>query len=121
MRVFAYTICEENNINSGINYKIQIIYLSLKHICYIIVNSNSDCKGTALCISKCKVFTIAMHSKNKCLDGSDGASLLWNKKIYCFLIKGQAYSSNANTCRLGIDDKYFINLAEVKAVTSFFL
>lgn len=25
-----------------------------------------------------------MHSKNKCLNGSDGASLLRNKKIYCF-------------------------------------
>lgn len=90
MRVFAYTICEENNINSGINYKFKIMYLSLKHIYYIIVNCNPDCKGTALCISKCNVFTLAMHSKNKCLNGSDGASLLWNKKYIASLIKGQA-------------------------------
>lgn len=48
------------------------------------MNCKPDCKGTALSIFKCKVFTIAMHSKNKCLNGSDGASLLQNKKIYCF-------------------------------------
>lgn len=43
------------------------------------------------------------------------------KKYIASLIKGQTYSSNANTHSLGIDEKYFINLAEVKAVTSFFL